>query len=193
MNCSKLNIKTDIIFNEILSKNEQRQLEEWTELQCNDVLFDSNIDNVSQWTSEFNERILGKNQLVFLIEDTDGEKFGYYLDTEVIEKYHKQYDSPISTNRYSFHFNLNSNGRLGNAMKFEIKDIRYGGYRLFLNYQKELISLGNISLYKENMIKYSYCLHFDSYFYYYGIENALSRKSYPYTFDTKRILVIEMK
>ena len=34
-----------------------------------------------------NERIIGKSKLVFLIEDEDGEIFGYYLNTKIIDKY----------------------------------------------------------------------------------------------------------
>ena len=71
-----------------LSANEKNQLEEWTGLKCSDIVFDSDVDNWSVRTSVFNERIIGKKQLVFLIEDKDeGEKFGYYLNTEVVEKY----------------------------------------------------------------------------------------------------------
>ena len=55
-------------------------------MKHSDIIFDSILKNLSPYSSEFNERIIGKKQLVFLIEDTDGEKFGYYLNTEVIEK-----------------------------------------------------------------------------------------------------------
>ena len=85
-----------------LTPEEQKQFEEWTGLQCSDIVFDSNVDNWSKDTSVFNERIIGKKQLVFLIEDEDGEKFGYYLNTQVIEKYGKW----IETDKKSFHFNL---------------------------------------------------------------------------------------
>ena len=40
--------------------------------------------------SVFNERIIGRKQFVFLIEEEGGEKFGYYLNSEVIEKEIKQ-------------------------------------------------------------------------------------------------------
>ena len=41
-------------------EKEQKQLEEWTGLKCSDIVFDSNIDNWSYYTSEFDKRIIGK-------------------------------------------------------------------------------------------------------------------------------------
>ena len=70
---------------------ELKQLEEWCELKCNKLLFDSNVDNWSKWTSVFNERIIGKKQLIFLIEDEDHELFGYYLNTKIKNNYNKKF------------------------------------------------------------------------------------------------------
>ena len=66
-----------------LTHEEMKQLESWTSKICGEVVFDSNKDNWSKGTSVFNDRIEGRNRLVFLIEDTNGEKFGYYLNTMV--------------------------------------------------------------------------------------------------------------
>ena len=96
-----------------ITTEQHKQLEEWTGLKCTDIVFDSNVDNWSAYTSVLNDRIIGKKQLVFLIEDEDGEKFGYYLNTEVVEKY----DDWIKTDYKSFEFNLVSNGRLQHPMK----------------------------------------------------------------------------
>jgi hypothetical protein len=96
-------------------------------LQCDEVLFDSNRDNWKHGKSVLNERIIGKKQVIFLIEDEDGERFGYYLNTEVI---FEEYDQWIETDEKSFHFNFQSNGRLKQPMKFEIKDL-YWGYVLY--------------------------------------------------------------
>ena len=118
--------------NEIINEEEQKQLEEWTSLKCTDIVFDSDVDNWSPYTTVLNERIIGKKQLVFLIEDEDGEIFGYYLNTQVVEKY---YDCQ-ETDDKSFHFNLQSNGRLKQPMKFEIKDLKKGGYYLYEKSEK---------------------------------------------------------
>ena len=175
-----------------LLKDQIQQIEEWTKLKCEDVLFDSTIDDWSQNTSVLNERIIGKKQIVFLIEDEDGEKFGYYLNTEVIEKY----GDWIETDNKSFEFNLESNGRLKQPMKFEIKDLKYGGYELYIKSIGYLIVLGDIYLMKENKKNESYCYQFEDWFDYHGIENALcGKKPYPNgeDFTPKRILVIQMK
>ena len=84
--------------------------------------------------------------LVFLIEDKDGEKFGYYLNREVIEKYGKL----IETDNKTFEFNLESNGRLQQPMKFEIKNLYRGGYFLYQKSDDWLVKLGDILLKKEN-------------------------------------------
>ena len=106
----------------MLSDFQKEQLEEWTGLKIDELLFDSTTDNWSPKTSILNEKIIGKRQLVFLIEDEDGEKFGSYLNTKIVEKYY-QYQE---TDNKSFHFNLQSNGRLPKPMKFEIKNLIYG-------------------------------------------------------------------
>ena len=176
-----------------LFHNQKEQLEYWTGLTCNEVLFDSEKDNWSINTSVLNERIIGKKQLVFLIEDTDGEKFGYYLCTEITEIYEETH----KTHWKSFHFNLQSNGRLSFPMKFEIKDPWNGGYRLFNKTDDNLIGLGNIWLYKENKKNLSYCWQNEDIFYYYAIEKAVCGKTGGYPnyncFTPKRLLVIQMK
>ena len=170
-----------------------KQLEEWSELKCSDIVFDSNVDKWNVNTSKFNERIIGKKQLVFLIEDEDGEKFGYYLNTKVVTRYNRL----IRTNNKSFEFNLESNGRLQQPMKFEIKDLREGGYYLHEKSHSCLISLGDICLYKENYKNQSHCIRNEDDFDYHGIKNELCEKTgYSFggdNFTTKRITVIQMK
>ena len=61
---------------------------------------------------------------MFVVEDTENNKFGYYLNTEIIEKY----DDWIPTDKDSFTFSLKSNNRLNGMMKFEQKDTKYGYY-----------------------------------------------------------------
>ena len=51
-----------------------RQLEEWTGLQWGEVVFDSDKDNWSVNTSVFDDKIKGKKQLLFVIENDVGEK-----------------------------------------------------------------------------------------------------------------------
>ena len=47
-----------------------KQIEDWTTLKCGEIIFDSIKDNWSINTSVFDDRILNKKQLVFIVEDT---------------------------------------------------------------------------------------------------------------------------
>ena len=112
------------------------------------------------------------------------------MNTEVIEKYNKW----IETDNKSFEFNLESNGRLEYPMKFEIQNLKWGGYQLWNKSTDILIDLGNILIYKENMKNSSHCVQREDRFDYHGIEKALSGKIYSrFPFTLKRILVIQMK
>ena len=189
----KLQLKKEDIWRVVcdLSDKQKKQLEEWTGLKCSGIVFDSNIDDWNTNTSEFNERIIGKKQLIFLIEDEDGEKFGYYLNTKMIERYYWN-----ETDNKSFEFNLQSNGRLQNPMKFEIKHLEWGGYMLFEKTSVGFISLGDIYLKKENKKNKSHYWHREENFNYHGIENALCRKTGLLSDDEfmpKRILIIQME
>ena len=198
LNCPKLNREeypevqknVEDYLNETVKEDHQKQLEEWTSLKCKEILFDSILDDWSDKTSVFNERIIGKSKLMFLIEDEDGEIFGYYFNTRVEDNY----DEYQSTDFKSFHFNLQSNGRLSNPMKFEIKDLKKGGIYLYEKSHDKLIRLGNIRLAKEmkknESMYFEIIYHFD----YHGIKNALCGKICDEkTFTPKRILVIQMK
>ena len=179
----------DLHIEDMISLEYKYQLEDWTRLKCSDILFDSYIDDWNYYSTTLNERIIGKNQLVFLIEEDDDEIFGYYLNSKVIESY----DEEMETDLESFHFNLQSNGRLQGPMMFEIQDTR-DGYELFIGDKPNLISLGDIRLYKYSGIG-SYCVQNDWKFDYCGIENALCGKTigFKLNFVPKRIIVIQMR
>ena len=119
------------------------------------------------------------------------------MNTEVVEKYWKPGDlNKVETDNKSFEFNLQSNGRIQQPMKFEIKNI-YGGYYLREKSHERLIRLGDIVLQKENWKNESYCDYQSEYvFDFHGIEKALCGKTFKPDFEyftPKRILVIQMK
>ena len=60
------------------------------------------------------------------IEDLNGEKFGYYLNTQLVEKY----DQMVPVDFYTFEFNLQSNWRLSKPTRFEMMNEKEGGYLL---------------------------------------------------------------
>ena len=143
------------------------------------------------------KELLAKKQLAFVIEDEDSEIFGHYFNTQIFEKYGDQ-----KTDNKTFHFNLQTkNNRLDKPMKFEIKDLNYGGIWLCKNSDifDDLIILGEIRLKKENNKNKSFCEQYEENFNYHGIINALCGKTYDYNsfkgecFTPKRILVIQMK
>ena len=135
-----------------LSNDDKKQIEEWTGLKFGETIFNSEIDNWSIGTSVFNDKILGKKQLVFLIFFEKGEKIGYYLDTKVEINSYKE----TETNMKSFQFNLKSNEKLFQPMKFEIKDPEKGGYCLCEKNEEELMYLGTILLTKNDSLLSSY-------------------------------------
>ena len=70
-----------------LTSKEKKQIEEWCELKCGEIIFDSDVENWPTNSSILNDKIIGKKQLVFIIEDDENEKFGYYLNTEIVEEF----------------------------------------------------------------------------------------------------------
>ena len=184
-----------IIAREICKKKEYdlfqyqfEQFEKWTSMQCGEVLFDSYKHKWSVNNSEFNKKIIGKEKLIFLIENNENEKFGYYLHTKIEEKY----DEWNQTDMNSFEFNLESNGRLQGPMKFDVI-IPYFGYWLMKDSENSLIRLSDIDLFKENR-KQCCCNQTQFAFNYQGIEKALCGKvNWNNPVTIKRILVIQMK
>ena len=167
--------------------NEMTQLEELIGLKCDEILFDSNKDNWNLNHSVFNNKIIKRKQIVFLIEDEEnGRKFGYYLNTQLIEKYRQW----IETDTNSFLFTIQSNNQLNQPMKFEIKNMKWVGYKLYEKTNNWLIELGDIKLYKKDSVSKSNCEQNEySSFDYHGIDKALCGKL---NIKPRRILVIQM-
>ena len=66
----------DELTNEInkSTKENSYQLEQWCNLYCDEIIFDSDKDNWSKRTSTLNEIIKGRSHLVFVIEDDNNEQ-----------------------------------------------------------------------------------------------------------------------
>ena len=195
LNCPKLNRKqyptikkNDAEYVDVLMKKEDKQqLEEWIGLKCSEILFDSKFDDWYENSSIFNEKIIGKKKLLFIIENGCNEKIGYYFNSKVIE----QYNEFQKTNSKSFHFKSESDYYFSNKLnKFEIVDNKKGGIMLWKQSDEHLITLGNIVLKKFGYDDYSFYCRFDKNFNYYGTENELYEKNY---FRPNRFLVIQME
>ncbi|BFU26267.1 predicted protein [Entamoeba histolytica] len=166
-------------------EEEMRKLEEWTNRKVGNILFDSNKDDWKVNTSVFDQRIMNKEHIIIIIEDTEGNKFGGYVNSKIDKVSYYDY---INDSK-SFVFSLESN-RIERMMKFDIRQPQYA-FILFNQSDNRLFGFGNgsdICVYKDNYKTYSLCKQ--SLFEYYGIGNALCGK---YNFTPKRIIVIEMK
>ena len=123
----------DLLMNAI----EKEQIEKWTQKKCGTVLFDSEKDDWSINKSSFDDKMMNKKQLLFVIIEEKGEKFGYYLSS-MITRYLTSYEGYEETDETTFLFNLRSNGRLKEMMKFEIKE-RKSPYVMFKKNSNRLI------------------------------------------------------
>ena len=88
----------------MLSQEQIEQLEEWTDLVADEVIFDSDVDDWGIDTSVFFDRMVNRSQIAIIILDEDGEKFGYFIATEIGET--KAARGGEQTNKKTFLFNI---------------------------------------------------------------------------------------
>ena len=175
----------------LLNEEQINQLEQWTNLRCRDVLFDSNGSNWFERNSElFDDVIKGGKELLFLVQDIVGEKFGFFCHVTIPS----EEGILMKNDPKAFHFNIESK-RFEKPMKFEILPQK-GGYQKLVELDNWQITLGQIRIGKKNGTN-SYCCQNNSVFDYKGIENALCGKTNTWqnkgkNFALKRIVVIQM-
>ena len=165
-------------------------IQQWTERKFGEVLFDTKKDNWKEVTSVFHTKIIGKGDLLFVIEDTFGNKFGYYSTTKIQPNKFMEW---VKADPNTFLFSLNSNGRIDKPMKFEIINQR-NGYQLFPPNDYKLIWFGGkaINVLKAGHKGLSTCTQNDSSFDYHGYQNALCGKEGSFGWTPKRIIVVQM-
>ena len=177
-----------------LNESEIKQLQIWTNRKCDAILFDSEKDDWNSNTSVFDKKIFGKTDLIFVVEDINGNKFGAYIHSRI-----NQYDTWIY-DKNSFLFTLQSNQQMKNGMiKFEIQKqhMKHACY-LYQQSDAALIAFGTghtIHLNKEerkekclcyqNNVSYNYHLVSNAF-----IPNCLNNRE---KFTPKRIIVVETK
>ncbi|EMH74860.1 hypothetical protein EHI8A_058560 [Entamoeba histolytica HM-1:IMSS-B] len=69
--------------NNVITMEEMNKIEEWTNRKVGNILFNSDIDDWNKDTSSLQERILYNNQLIIIIEDSKGNKFGGYINSVI--------------------------------------------------------------------------------------------------------------
>ena len=175
-----------------LDYQEIRQIESWTSMKVGDVVFDSNIHNWSQNTSVFDKTLMNKSNLIFIVEDTNGNKFGWYLNSAIRRTTNYIYDPN------AFVFSLQSNGRLNGMKKFPIK-VPSQACWLYSEDETWLISVGDggggnnddINIMKSDYMNEKPGCGCSQNSYEYGRErNVLCGRK---NFTLKRLVVIQMK
>ena len=173
----------------LLTKKEMNKIEEWTQKKCTEVIFDSNTDDWNMKTSVFDDKVKNRSNLIFLVETTNGNKFGYYF-TGTIKNANKRYKSPNC-----FLFSLKSNGGINEMMKFEEKQTAEGFF-LYDKSNPKLFSMNyGFIMNKRNERSSSYVVYQDSSrFDFHGTRNAMcANSSNDYQdFTTTRFVVIQM-
>ncbi|BFU23180.1 hypothetical protein, conserved [Entamoeba histolytica] len=168
---------------EQLRIKEMKQFEEWTNRKVGGVLFDSYVSDWNQRTSVCDKMLIGKEHILFVIEDTNGNKFGGYIDAKinVIGNWMKD--------QKAFLFSLRSNGGLSNMMKFPLKQNKKT-FNLGTKSDNFLFLLGDgldIFVYKGNNKSKSYCRQ--NFINCNGISNTLCGKK---MFTPRRIVISQM-
>ena len=163
-------------------KDEIKQIEEWTELDCLELIFDSNVNSWEIGNCELNNILLGRSNVVLIIEDTNGNRFGAYFNSTI--------DSEISFSAFgmngktimdsnAFVFSLKSNGRLDKPMKFNITEEKsIMAMFLFKESFDAVLSIGEVSdIVIQKQQNKTECSCNQKCFDYNGIENALIGKT----------------
>ena len=166
--------------NQILNENEKKQIEKWTTHICKNILFDSDCDDWRIMKSTFENRINQKERIVFMIETTENEKYGYYINNEIVVNRYNSFD--MSVDEKSFNFQLISKDGIFNPIQYQQQKDKNINYKIHENSSPNLITIDNIWLMKENMKQQSFKR--------YREENDNEDK--VYIFNPKRILVIQM-
>ena len=173
------------------------QIEKLCELEFDEIIFDSEICDWSVGTSTFDQRIFGKNNLIFFIEDTIGNEFGGFIKNTINSIFNNtkdNFDEKSITDDNSFVFSLKSNGRLNYPTKFLINQENVGSaFQLFKPNENILFAIGgnDICIMKDQIKSSSYCIQRS--FEYHGIENVLiGKESDDDNISVKRIQVWQM-
>ena len=176
-----------------LKFEEYEQIEQWTGKKCDKIIFDSDQDNWSEGTSVFDEKVRNQSNLIFIVEDTENNKFGGYISSTV----HSSVDYSTGDSN-AFLFRLSSSRTTKERKKFTISSSYTGSAFVCSNQSSSnLFYFGNNEIYvnKQNRKNSSFCKQHSTIYYSYSTSNELL----PYTsnennyFTPKRIMVIQMK
>ncbi|ELP90601.1 hypothetical protein EIN_021000 [Entamoeba invadens IP1] len=97
-----------------LDYEEVKQIEEWTNMKVTNVIFDSRNNQWSVGESDFKDKVFGKEKLLFVVEDTNKNKFGGVIFSKISKA------GQCICDKEAFSFTLKSNGRINGMQKFTI-------------------------------------------------------------------------
>ena len=173
-------------FKKYLNENEIAKLEEWCGGNIDNLCFDSDRLKWEQKKSQFDQCVLNKANLLFIVEADNGYKFGSYIDV-VIDRFalqERNYEGIIDPNAFVFAL------RPDYMEKFRVKS-DMSAMRLLKPEEPGLFIIGknDICIKKENHRKKCVCLQ--NSFDYRGATHCLIENGKE--FRTKRVLVFQIR
>ena len=115
-------------------RKQSLQLEEMTDLYINETIFDSTIDDWKENTTEFDKKIMHRRKLIFLIEDTEANIFGCYIDTQItIDGYEHLKDNKC------FVFSFDSKSK--QIIKYDVVDSN-NAFKVYKSNDTKLMTIG---------------------------------------------------
>ena len=164
------------------------------------MIFDSEVNKWDMYTSEFDNIIYEKEKLMIIIQDTDKNIFGCYINAKIDKYKYLEKDEWMGeriTDENSFIFSIINNKRSDKMIKMDIK--KEESKFSFTLYEKEceiLFTVGrghDISIWKQNYKNQCWCEP-ESFNYPEGKENILVGKiGMKKYFEVKRFVVIQME
>lgn len=170
----------------LIKENSIEMIENWTGKKIVSMIFDSDVDN---WDTgkDFSNYIIGKSNLLFMINDEQNNRFGGYISSQITKP-----DTYIKDSQ-AFIFSLNSNGRLSTPTKFGINSPS-SAFISITNHERYILAFGGGYDLKLDKKSTSYMSNSNPSSYNFGQNNnALYGKTYPDRFTPKRWLVYQMK
>ena len=127
----------------LLEYEEIQQLQGWTQRTVGEIVFDTEKDDWDVGTTQINQKLINRSELMFLVEDTEQNKFGFYLSTKIQPNI---FDNWVATDSNSFLFSLKSNGRIDRMMQFELINKGYG-YYIYMDQNKPVLFYAGVDFY----------------------------------------------
>nr|BAN40996.1 hypothetical protein [Entamoeba invadens] len=105
--------KKQISINGTLDEEEVSKIKEWSGKNVTNVLFDSNVDDWGT-SAVFNRKVVGRKEVVVVVEDMKGNKFGGVIFKTI------QAEDLNTADPQAFAFVLKTKGKIKGASKFKI-------------------------------------------------------------------------